>query len=429
MPWDEGVDFLLHMLGVLHRCWPDLHPGVRERFLTNFVGYEIIEGDRKRRAAFRHLGDYPCIMVVSPTMRCNLGCDGCYSASYDHRGEITTERLDRLYTECEELGIHFVVVTGGEPYLRSDTLELFEKHPTLYFMTFTNGTIIADRGLAPDLARLGNVLPCVSVEGFEAETDERRGSGTYAKVLEAMRAMRAAGVLFGYSATPMRHNNDLLVSDRFIDHYAGLGCKVGWYFSYMPIGRAPDLGLMPTPEQRLHRYRRVREIRASRDLIAADFFCDGMLTGGCLSGGRLYFHVSSRGAVEPCVFHQFHVDSINEKPLRECLSSPYLRDLRARLRDVENPLRPCPVIDNPEMLRQLVSEHGPRPSQPDASSILTGELARGIDEYAARLKAVFDPVFDRVREGFVWPLEAPAPLEVQKARWAARKKSPSIRAA
>ena len=423
MPWDEGVEFLLHTLKVIRRSWPTLHPMVRRRFLTDFVGHEIIDGDIKRRAAFQGLGDYPCVMVVSPTMRCNLKCPGCYSANYRHREELSTERLDRLYTEAEELGIHFIVVTGGEPYLRDDTLDLFEAHPNLYFMTFTNGTHIADGNLAPRLAELGNVMPCVSVEGFREETDERRGEGIHDKVLKAMDDMRDAGMLFGFSATPMRQNNDLLVSDEFVDYYVERGCKVGWYFSYMPVGRNPDLSLMPTPAQRLHRYHRIREIRSNHEILAADLFCDGMLVGGCLSGGRLYFHVNARGGVEPCVFHQFHVDNINDKPLLECLGSDYFRDLRSCLREVENPLRPCPVIDNPEMLRKLVEEHSPTPSQSGVDSLLTGEIRRGIDRYASSLKKAFDPLFDRMREGFIWPLEAPAPLDVQKARWAVRKRA------
>jgi MoaA/NifB/PqqE/SkfB family radical SAM enzyme len=405
IPWQEGVDFLLRVLRLLKRNWTSFHPRVRRRLVENLFGHAFLRGADKRRQACRELGDYPTTMVISPTMRCNLRCTGCYSYNYEREDAISTERLDRLYTEAEELGIHFIVLTGGEPYLRDDTLELFAAHPHQIFMTYTNATILADQRLAWRLAELGNVIPCVSVEGFQEETDERRGKGTFKRIRRAMQDMREAGLLFGFSATPMRHNNELLLTDEFVRYYVELGCKVGWYFSYMPIGREPDLGLMPTPAQRLYRFHRIRALRDRHDILAADFWCDGMLTGGCLSGGRTYFHVNAQGGVEPCVFHQFSTDSILDKGLADCLASAYLRDVRKKLREVENPLRPCPVIDNPWMLRELVAQHQPKPSQAGGEATLEGELAHGLDAYADEVKRLFDPVFEARREGYPWPLE------------------------
>ena len=75
------------------------------------------------------------------------------------------------------MGDYFVVLTGGEPYLLKESLlRLFRKHNDMYFLTFTNGTLF-DEALVDELARLGNVAPALSLEGFEAETDRRRGPG------------------------------------------------------------------------------------------------------------------------------------------------------------------------------------------------------------------------------------------------------------
>ncbi len=422
MPWQEGVDFLLRVVRLLHRHWTSFHPNVRRRLVEDLFGHAFLRGGEKRRAACEKLGDFPTVMVVSPTMRCNLRCTGCYSYNYARDDALSTERLDRLYTEAEALGIHWIVLTGGEPLLREDTLDLFAAHPRQIFMTYTNGTILADQRLAWRLAELGNVIPCVSVEGFEEETDARRGKGTYRKLTRAMRDMHEAGLLFGFSATPMRGNNELLLTDPFIEHYTRLGCKVGWYFSYMPVGRDPDLALMPTPAQRLYRYHRIRAIREKYDILAADFWCDGMLTGGCLSGGRTYFHVNNQGGVEPCVFHQFSTDSVLDKSLGDCLAGAYLRDVRRKLREVENPLRPCPVIDNPEMLRELVARHRPRPSQEGGEATLHGELAAGLDAYAAEVKRLCDPIFQASRLDYPWPLEPPGSwAEKQHSREARRE--------
>jgi MoaA/NifB/PqqE/SkfB family radical SAM enzyme len=387
-------DFLFKLFSEVKRRHRDLSPNCLSRLVHNLVGDQILLGTPYRKRNKKELTDYPHMMVISPTMRCNLKCVGCYSAYYNRRDALTTADLDRVYGEAKDLGMRFVVVSGGEPFMREDFLELCERHSDMIFMTYTNGTLIAERKLAPKLAKLGNVIPCISVEGFEKETTARRGVGVWNRILTAMAALKDEGVIFGFSGTPTSLNNELIVSDEFIDFYTERGCMIGWYFSYMPVGRDPDLGLMPTPEQRLHRMKRIREIRASKPIVAADFWCDGPLVGGCLSAGRRYFHINAQGGVEPCVFHQFHVHNIKDVSLKTALSSDYFKYVRQRNREVTNIYRPCPIIDRPQILRDALEKFHPTPSQEGAEKIKS-LLADGLDEYAVSLKKIMDPVWQR----------------------------------
>jgi MoaA/NifB/PqqE/SkfB family radical SAM enzyme len=387
-------DFLFRLLCEVRRRRRELSPNCLSRLVHNLVGDQILLGTPYRRRNKKELTDYPHVMVISPTMRCNLKCVGCYSAYYDRQDVLSTADLDRVYGEAKELGIRFVVVTGGEPFIREDYLDLCERHRDMIFMTYTNGTLIAERQLASRLARLGNVIPCISVEGYEEETTARRGVGVWRRLLAAMAVLKDEGVIFGFSGTPTRLNNDLIVSDEFIDFYVERGCMIGWYFSYMPVGRDPDLRLMPTPEQRLHRMQRIREIRARKPIVAADFWCDGPLVGGCLSAGRRYFHINAKGGVEPCVFHQFYVDNIRDVSLKAALSSDYFKYIRKRNREVKNIYRPCPIIDRPQILRDALEKFHPTPSQEGAENI-KDILADGLDEYAVSLKRVMDPVWQQ----------------------------------
>lgn len=386
-------DFLYKLFTELKRRQPELHPRCVSRLVHNLVGDQILLGTPYRRRNRRELVDYPHLMVLSPTMRCNLHCAGCYSAHYERTDALTTEDLDRVLAQAKELGIRFVVISGGEPFIREDYLELCERHGDMIFMTYTNATLIADRHLAGTLADLGNVIPCISVEGFQAETTARRGPRVWDKILTAMGELKQAGVIFGFSGTPTRLNNDLIVSDEFIDFYTAQGCMIGWYFSYMPVGRNPDLDLMPSPEQRLHRLKRIREIRVSKPIVAADFWCDGPMVGGCLSAGRRYFHVNARGGVEPCVFNQFHVHNVKDVSLATALSSDFFKYIRQRNREVTNVYRPCPIIDRPQILRDALEKFHPTPAQEGAEKIKDGALARGLDEYAVALKRVMDPLW------------------------------------
>ena len=391
----DGVDFVSLLAVELRRRWPDLAPMVRRRFVENMFGNVMWNNGDKRRELREELGSAPLLMVISPTMRCNLKCEGCYSANYDRSDVIDTATFHRIIEEAKQLGIHFIVISGGEPFMRSDLLEIFERHHDVQFLVYTNSTIIYRDNLAPKLAELGNVMPAISVEGYAYETDARRGKGTFNKIIGAMSALRREGVLFGYSATPMRHNNDLLVSDEFVDYYRNLGCFFGWYFHYMPVGRDPNLDLMPTVDQRKYRMERIREIRKTKNIVVSDFWTDGTLVGGCLSAGRVYFHINAQGGVEPCVFHQFSVDNVMNKSLREALNSDYFRFIRTKNDDQKNLLTPCPVCDNPQILREAVQSFHPEVSQIGGYDTIE-KLAEGLDDYSRKLHETMDPIWEKL---------------------------------
>ena len=133
---------------------------------------------------------------------------------------------------------------------------------------------------------------------------------------------------------------------------------------------------MLTPEREAL-VRRVRHIRTHKPIQIADFWNDGHLTGGCIAGGRRYFHINARGDVEPCAFVHFAVDTIFGKSLVEILQNPIFKAYQKRLPFSDNLLRPCPLIDVPEALREIVGESAKR--RTGAAAILEGEHARTMD--------------------------------------------------
>ncbi len=390
----EGREFIFSFMKTLKHKWRKLNPNVRKKLVENMIGNYFINARPRRYKMEEENGCSPLLFVISPTMRCNLKCTGCYSANYDRADSLDYATLDRIMTEAKEMGIYYVVVSGGEPYAREDLLTLFEKHNDMIFMTYTNGTIIHTRNLAPKLAKLGNVVPCISIEGYQGETDERRGDGVFAKVMGAMDDLRENGIFFGYSVTPTKFNNELLVSDEFVDLMVKKGASVGWYFNYMPVGREPDTDLMTTPEQRAYRWKRLQDLKKTKDLVLADFWNDGILTGGCIAGGRSYFHINAAGNVEPCVFSQFYVDNVLEKPLKEIMMSDYFRAIRSRHGEMTNPLRPCMVIDRPQVFRDHITRFGAKPSQPGGETLLGGKLAGEIDAIATEWKTHADKIWE-----------------------------------
>ena len=175
---------------------------------------------------------------------------------------------------------------------------------------------------------------------------------------------------------------DVIVQDEFIEMLVDKGAILGWYFTYIPIGREPDASLMPTPVQRDHQRKRVSELRNAHPILLADFWNDGWMTNGCICGGERYFHINANGDVEPCVFAHFAMDNIKDKSLVEVLNSTLFRRLRNVRPYCDNPYRPCMLIDVPQVSRTAFNMPEVYPTHTGAETLFT-DLASDMDKYAA----------------------------------------------
>jgi MoaA/NifB/PqqE/SkfB family radical SAM enzyme len=367
-------------LAIAKRVLNETHPHHRKKIISNFIINQLLVGTNHRKAFEAENGFYPPdAMILSPTMRCNLSCFGCYAGSYPQE-DLPFEVIDRVVGECKEMGIHLVLMTGGEPFLRKDLFDLFEKHPDTIFQIYTNGSLI-DEGMVERFVELGNVIPAISLEGFREETDGRRGKGQFDRITKVMDWLKQAGIFFAISTTQTSKNTDTLTSDEFIDFLIEKGCILLWNFHYMPIGRAPDFSLMTTPEQRNRTRERFAYFRATKPILMVDFWNDGCLTHGCIAGGRKYFHVNARGDVEPCVFCHFASDNIKEKSLVEALNSPLFREMRSKQPFSENLFRNCPLIDHPEQGREFALKHAKYFTHEGAENLFT-DHAQTMDAYS-----------------------------------------------
>jgi len=367
-------------LTIARRVLNETHPHHRKKIISNFIIDQLLVGTNHRKAFEAEQGFYPPdAMILSPTMRCNLHCYGCYSGSYAQE-DLPFEVIDRVVGECKEMGIHLVLMTGGEPFLREDLFDLFEKHEDCIFQIYTNGTLINEQ-MVERFVALGNVVPAISLEGLREETDGRRGKGQFDRIEKVMDWLKQAGIFFAVSTTQTSKNTDTLASDEFIDFLIEKGCILLWNFHYIPIGRAPDFSLMTTPEQRNRMRERFAYFRATKPILMVDFWNDGCLTQGCIAGGRKYFHVNARGDVEPCVFCHFASDNVKEKSLIEALNSPLFREIRSRQPFSENYFRSCPLIDHPEQGREFALQHAKYFTHEGAENLFT-DYAQAIDAYA-----------------------------------------------
>jgi len=381
----------------VNRVLDETNPHVAKMAALN-LGYEAFFRGTKtiRKNREKYQCNIPWLILFDPTSACNMHCAGCWSGTYGHKHNLSYEDMNKIVTEGKELGVYLYMMTGGEPLVRKkDIIRLAEEHNDVEFSIYTNSTLI-DEEFCKEVVRLGNITFQLSIEGTPETNDERRGDGHYEAVMNAMDLLKKHGILFGTSVCYTRNNVEAVTSDEFLQMLADKGARFGFYFHYMPVGNNAVPELMPTLKQRQYMIERIRYIRSDKcdiPFYPMDFQNDGEFVGGCIAGGRNYFHINSAGDAEPCVFIHYSNANIHDSSILEILQSPLFMEYHKGQPFNKNHLRPCPMLENPEILKEMV--HKTNAHSTDLESPETVEhLCDKCTKYAANWAMVADEIWN-----------------------------------
>lgn len=374
-PDDPYYHFIRHVI-------QDVDHNVLNTFAVNFFINAVLVGWGIQEKARKDYGcNIPWAILLDPTSACNLHCTGCWAAEYGSKLNLSFHEIDSIIEQGKKLGIYLYIYTGGEPLVRkADLIKICEKHSDCIFLTFTNGTLIDDK-FADEMLRVKNFVPAISLEGFEDATDARRGHGVYHKARHAMELLHERKLLYGISSCYTRANFESVTSEEYYDGLIEMGAYFIWYFHYMPVGNDASPELLPTPEQRTEMYHRIRRYRSTKPLFAMDFQNDAEYVGGCIAGGRRYLHINANGDVDPCVFIHYSNANIRSCSLLEALQSPIFMAYHNGQPFNDNMLRPCPMLENPEKLREIVETSGAYSTDPESPET-ADHLCAKCDQYA-----------------------------------------------
>jgi MoaA/NifB/PqqE/SkfB family radical SAM enzyme len=282
------------------------------------------------RARWKQQGLHvPAVMIFSITHRCNLRCKGCYAQALhgSSNGDMPESKLRSIFDEARELGISFSVIAGGEPLVRPEILEITDQHPEIISLMFTNGTLIDEQVLDRFQAQK-NLVPVLSMEGREEDTDGRRGQGVYEYLKTIIPKLQERGIFYAVSLTVTRSNYDTVMGEAFVEKLVELGCQFFVYLEYTPIREGTEDWVI-TPEQRAAISGRMSAYRQQYPALFVAVPGDEAPFGGCLAGGRGFVHISAAGDLEACPFAPYSDTNLRDISLREGLQS----ELLARIRD------------------------------------------------------------------------------------------------
>jgi len=217
-------------------------------------------------------------------------------------------------------------VAGGEPLVRHELLDICGRYPNIQFLIFTNGTLIDDDMVAR-LDKQRNIIPVISLEGNQAETDNRRGPGIYAGLENTIAKLKKKNIFWGTSPTVTRANYATIAGEQFVKDLFNKGCRLFFFSEYTPVAPGTEEWVI-TGEQRVRLSQAVAMFRQKFAALFVSVPGDESEFGGCLAAGRGFIHISSEGNVEPCPFVPYSDTNLSAVPLKEALQSRFLANIR-----------------------------------------------------------------------------------------------------
>jgi radical SAM protein with 4Fe4S-binding SPASM domain len=288
------------------------------------------------------------------TQACNLHCSYCYQDAHKKRpSELSTQEAKSLIRQTADAGVPTFIFTGGEPFVRRDLLELaaYARSCTLQANVITNGSYITNKNVAQVAAIFHNVT--ISVDGVMEAHDRSRGRGSWARAVNAVELLIAAGVNVDVNSVLTRFGlggvDDLLA---LVGQW-----RVGQHriIPQFPMGRAGHVTEDELTEESIlqlgdYLHAAARAVSSRTESYAAEGSYSTRLTRRNHCGAGLSeISVDPEGWVYPCKLLQypdFRTANVRDTPLTQIFEThPVLQMTRARVVDTLEPCKTC-VIKN-----------------------------------------------------------------------------------
>jgi len=299
----------------------------------------------------------PPELLLSVTNACNLQCAGCYARANnetrnDDRKEMGIADFERILNQTQSAGIRLMTILGGEPFLRSELLELFLKFPGINFIVYTNGTLFTKAHLAL-IKKAKNIHVCFSIEGDKKQTDDRRGAGIYDSITKQMSWFQSNRIFFAASITVSMKNVDTVTDESFMASLIEKGVSYINFVEYEAMA-SDDQDLVLSEEARALF---VKTLQHYQSLFPTTYFTAfpsfEYASGGCLAAGRGFFHVNAYGDAEPCNFVPISDTSLLDTSVIDAINSPLFKQLRGGSL-IDNPgAGECALLSRKEELAKI----------------------------------------------------------------------------
>jgi MoaA/NifB/PqqE/SkfB family radical SAM enzyme len=275
---------------ILHSHFPPLN----SRAYTRFINEHLLS----KTAGPSHA-------QIGLTNACPQNCEYCYNRN--RKGQVMDkDTIKRVAGQLKESGVVWFGLTGGEPLLNKDIVEITESiSRDSAVKLFTTGCTLT-RETASDLNRAGLFSVSISLDHWEEQKHDkvRRYPGAFKQALKAIGLFQSVGgVQVSVSAVLSRkmiHNGEV---ENFLQFLEELGIHEAWLSEVKPsIEAFWDPNLVITNEERLQLVR-LQDRYNTENKMTVNYLghFEGKECFGCNAGNKMVY-VDAFGDVSPCVF-------------------------------------------------------------------------------------------------------------------------------
>ncbi|MEE8450844.1 MAG: radical SAM/SPASM domain-containing protein [Thermoguttaceae bacterium] len=319
----------------------------------------VLKGSRTLSAYRRRVkrGElFPPFLFLALTNACNLRCRGCWIESEGSRHEMSEEDVDAVIEAGKKQKSYFYTLLGGEPMIYPELWDIFRRHPDCYFQIITNGMFFDEENVER-IRRAGNISPLVSIDGLEANNDERRGDGVFESAMEGLARLKQKKILYGVATTITGRNMEEVLSDDYVRQFIDCGAMYLWYYVYRPVGADPSPEFCVEREQMIELRRRLLTLRRKHPIILIDTYWNAAGEAVCPAALGMGFHLGPQGSIEPCPPLSIAAETIrdNNRDLFATINqSEFLRGFQDFVRQRT---RGCVILEHPHELVEYFRSH------------------------------------------------------------------------
>jgi radical SAM protein len=183
----------------------------------------------------------PFTVAWEVTRACAYACIHCRAEAQPKRDprELTTDEGFRLIDDLIDVGRPILIVTGGDPMMRPDLLDLirYASGRGLRVALSPTATKLVTRARLEEAREAGVARMQISLDGSRPEVQDafRGRPGSFQRTLEILDDIRSAGLSLQVGTTVSRYNlDDLDAIDRVVGDY---GAVMWSLFFLVPTGR------------------------------------------------------------------------------------------------------------------------------------------------------------------------------------------------
>ncbi|MDF2586967.1 MAG: radical protein [Anaerocolumna sp.] len=320
--------------------------------LNDIYSSDFVTDDCEQRGYVNLLEIDPQIdsVIFEVTSKCNLNCIHCLEGGSREINDLTTKEIFDLIDELHWMKVYRIVLTGGEPFVREDIVDIIKKctEKNIRVTVFTNGTLITEKLL--DQIKDTNVLLRFSIDGADALThDEIRGEGNFDKTIGVMKLCKEKGIDIGVATTITTHNFDQY--HKIVDLVTKLDAKE------IELSEIQEKGNATTNKHLLLSQKQMEQLRVNSLVVAAqnerlskgmgfDRLAELAETDGkgehCCNAGVSVCYINAEGSAYPCMlfkdFDEFKAGNIREQSFTDIWTSSQVLERMRELKvtDIES---------------------------------------------------------------------------------------------